>query len=126
VIYCWKAIFFLGSFCARFFPLSHHHVRFPPWPGIFFQLARCGYTLRVTSQTSYIRSVTWIYLVLKLIKQHFNERKLRNIYWKTLSCAFQRFVVNIVAPVKLLYELILLSRVDIITFISKPNINTYL
>jgi hypothetical protein len=26
--------------------------RFPPWPGIFFKLARCGYTLRVTSQTS--------------------------------------------------------------------------
>jgi hypothetical protein len=24
----------------------------PPWPGIFFKLARCGYTLRVTSQTS--------------------------------------------------------------------------
>jgi hypothetical protein len=23
------------------------------WPGIFFKLARCGYTLRVTSQTSY-------------------------------------------------------------------------
>jgi hypothetical protein len=28
-------------------------VRFPPWPGIFFKLARCGYTLRVTSQASY-------------------------------------------------------------------------
>ena len=27
-------------------------VRFPPWPGIFFKLARCGYTLRVTSQAS--------------------------------------------------------------------------
>jgi hypothetical protein len=26
-------------------------VRFPPWPGIFFKLVRCGYTLRVTSQT---------------------------------------------------------------------------
>jgi hypothetical protein len=26
---------------------------FPPWPGIFFKLARCGYTLRVTPQTSY-------------------------------------------------------------------------
>jgi hypothetical protein len=25
----------------------------PPWPGIFFKLPRCGYTLRVTSQTSY-------------------------------------------------------------------------
>ena len=25
----------------------------PPWPGIFFKLARCGYTLSVTSQTSY-------------------------------------------------------------------------
>jgi hypothetical protein len=24
----------------------------PPWPGIFFKLARCGYTLRVTSQAS--------------------------------------------------------------------------
>ena len=24
-------------------------VRFPPWPGIFFKPARCGYTLRVTS-----------------------------------------------------------------------------
>jgi hypothetical protein len=23
------------------------------WPGIFFKLARCGYTLRVTSQASY-------------------------------------------------------------------------
>jgi hypothetical protein len=28
-------------------------VRFPPWPGIFFKLVRCGYTLRVTSQASY-------------------------------------------------------------------------
>ena len=28
-------------------------VRFPPWPGIFFKLTRCGHTLRVTSQTSY-------------------------------------------------------------------------
>jgi hypothetical protein len=26
---------------------------FPPWSGIFFKLARCGYTLRVTSQASY-------------------------------------------------------------------------
>jgi hypothetical protein len=42
-----------------------------------------------------------------------------------ISCSQNR-VVNIVAPVKLLYEIILLSRVDIITFISKPNINTYL
>jgi hypothetical protein len=25
----------------------------PPWPGIFFKLVRCGYTLRVTSQASY-------------------------------------------------------------------------
>jgi hypothetical protein len=25
----------------------------PPWPGIFFKLARCGYTLRGTSQASY-------------------------------------------------------------------------
>jgi hypothetical protein len=24
-----------------------------PWSGIFFKLARCGYTLRVTSQASY-------------------------------------------------------------------------
>jgi hypothetical protein len=29
-------------------------VRFPPWPGIFFKPARCGYTLRVTSQATYI------------------------------------------------------------------------
>jgi hypothetical protein len=29
------------------------HGGFPPWPGIFFKLVRCGYTLRVTSQTSY-------------------------------------------------------------------------
>jgi hypothetical protein len=28
-------------------------VRFPPWPGIFFKPARCGYILRVTSQASY-------------------------------------------------------------------------
>jgi hypothetical protein len=28
---------------------------------------------------AYIRSVSWIYLVLKLIKLHFNERKLCNI-----------------------------------------------
>ena len=28
-------------------------VRFSPWPGIFFKPARCGYTLRVTSQASY-------------------------------------------------------------------------
>ena len=28
-------------------------VRFPPWPGIFFKPARCGNTLRVTSQASY-------------------------------------------------------------------------
>jgi hypothetical protein len=27
--------------------------RFAPWLGIFFKLARCGYTLRVTSQASY-------------------------------------------------------------------------
>ena len=26
---------------------------FPPWSGIFFKLAWCGYTLRVTSQASY-------------------------------------------------------------------------
>jgi hypothetical protein len=26
----------------------------PPWPGIFFKLARCGYTLRVRSQTPYL------------------------------------------------------------------------
>ena len=25
----------------------------PQWPGIFFKLVRCGYSLRVTSQTSY-------------------------------------------------------------------------
>ena len=29
------------------------YVRFPPWPGIFFKLAQCGYTLGVTSQASY-------------------------------------------------------------------------
>jgi hypothetical protein len=28
-------------------------IRFPSWPSIFFKLARCGYTLRVASQTSY-------------------------------------------------------------------------
>ena len=28
-------------------------VRFPAWTGIFFKLAQCGYTLRVTSQASY-------------------------------------------------------------------------
>ena len=28
-------------------------IRIPPWSGIFFKLARCGYTLRVTSQASY-------------------------------------------------------------------------
>jgi hypothetical protein len=28
-------------------------VRFPTWPGIFFGLAQCGYTIRVTSQASY-------------------------------------------------------------------------
>jgi hypothetical protein len=43
------------------------------------------------NMATYIRSVSWIYLVLKLIKQHFNERKLCNIKWKTLSYAFQRF-----------------------------------
>jgi hypothetical protein len=26
----------------------------PPWPDIFFKLARCGYTLRVRSQTPYL------------------------------------------------------------------------
>jgi hypothetical protein len=31
------------------------------------------------NMATYIRSVSWIYLVLKLIKQHFNERKLCNI-----------------------------------------------
>jgi hypothetical protein len=30
----------------------------PPWPGIFFKLARCGYTLRVTSQASYLSEYT--------------------------------------------------------------------
>jgi hypothetical protein len=29
------------------------YVRFPPWRGILFKLARSGYTLRVISQTSY-------------------------------------------------------------------------
>ena len=28
-------------------------ISIPPWSGIFFKLARCGYTLRVTSQASY-------------------------------------------------------------------------
>jgi hypothetical protein len=32
-------------------PIYRPLVRFPPWPGIFFKLARFGYTLRVTSQT---------------------------------------------------------------------------
>ena len=32
---------------------GHGGNRFPPWQGIFFKLAGCGYTLRVTSQTSY-------------------------------------------------------------------------
>jgi hypothetical protein len=31
---------------------SSNQFRFPPWTGIFFKLARCGYTLRVTSQYS--------------------------------------------------------------------------
>jgi hypothetical protein len=31
------------------------------------------------NMATYIRSASWIYLVLKLIKQHFNERKLCNI-----------------------------------------------
>ena len=26
---------------------GHGGIRIPPWPGIFFKLARCGYTLRV-------------------------------------------------------------------------------
>ena len=29
------------------------HGGIPPWPGIFFKLARCGYTLRVATHTSY-------------------------------------------------------------------------
>jgi hypothetical protein len=33
-------------------PTVARHI-FPPWPGIFFKLARCGYALRVTSQASY-------------------------------------------------------------------------
>jgi hypothetical protein len=44
------------------------------YPGIFFKLSRCGYTLRVTSQTSYSPEYTieivlyWIDKSLKIIK----------------------------------------------------------
>ena len=30
------------------------HGRIPLWPGMFFKLARCGYTLRVATHTSYL------------------------------------------------------------------------
>ena len=33
-------------------------VRIPPWPGIFFKPARCGYTLRVTSSKHLIHLST--------------------------------------------------------------------
>jgi hypothetical protein len=33
--------------------MSYPRVRFPPWSQQTFQPARCGYTVRVTSQTSY-------------------------------------------------------------------------
>jgi hypothetical protein len=33
----------------------------PPWPGIFFKLVRCGYTLRVTSQASYSPETGWVH-----------------------------------------------------------------
>jgi hypothetical protein len=44
--------------CKFFYPRKYpkwatRSGRFPPWSGIFFKLARCGYTLRVTSQASY-------------------------------------------------------------------------
>jgi hypothetical protein len=41
----WKVVFWLV--------FQRSYVRFPPWPGIFFKLVRCGYILRVTPQTSY-------------------------------------------------------------------------
>jgi hypothetical protein len=35
---------------------------FPPWPGIFFKLVRCRYTLRVTSQTR----LKWLHVNRKI------------------------------------------------------------
>ena len=43
----------LPSLNKAFYLLTMIYITFPPWSGIFFKLARCGYTLRVTSQASY-------------------------------------------------------------------------
>jgi hypothetical protein len=48
----------LSVYPHRYISIDSHCVLyihwFPPWSGIFFKLARCGYTLRVTSQASYM------------------------------------------------------------------------
>ena len=46
----------------------------PPTDGHFVRSMR-----EKINMATYIRSASWIYLVLKLIKQHFNEQKLCNI-----------------------------------------------
>jgi hypothetical protein len=42
----------------------------PPWPGIFFKLARCGYTLRVTSQMLCKFMFTCMYLLQLSVKRN--------------------------------------------------------
>ena len=46
-----------ASGCVGHFILSHSQSYLIVWSGIFFGLARCGYTLRVTSQAWYDRSL---------------------------------------------------------------------
>jgi hypothetical protein len=45
-----------------------------PWPGIFFKLARCGYTLRVTSQASLLLVHK---LATSLLRKHLVDKFLR-------------------------------------------------
>jgi hypothetical protein len=51
--HCGVVVGSLWGRCGLFHVLVTTQVRFPPWSGIFSKLARCGYTLRVTSQASY-------------------------------------------------------------------------
>jgi hypothetical protein len=46
--------------CMSVYP---YRARLKNMPGIFFKLARCGYTLRVTSQasTNLLRLIRWLY-----------------------------------------------------------------
>ena len=51
--FCVDAMYYSAEYdvCDVTLSVYSHRASFPPWPGTFFKLARCGYTLRVTSQT---------------------------------------------------------------------------